>query len=228
MPSIFFMTNGITLISMLFTILTLIILFTKKRNNRLASKIYVALILVTILSMVLNITWGSFVSTDKQLTVIFGKLFTFSVTCWNYLLAFYVSVVFKTDEENTKYYSKHNMISYVLGGLLVLINVLACVFLDFSPYLLDDTIYNIPGFGPYIMAGSLAKFQSIIGAVALLFAIGTIIYHIKRVDLITRVLCVCAVIICGSSIALKLSGFLVLNDTSFLHAIVILFLFLSI
>ncbi len=228
MPSIFFMTNGITLISMLFTILTLIILFIKKRNNRIASKVYVALLLVTILSMTLNIIWGAFAPTNEKLTTIFGKLFTFSVTCWNYLLAFYVAVVFKTDDENEKYYSKHNMISYVLGGILVLINVLACVFLEFKPYLLDDTIYNIPGFGPYILGGSLAKFQSIVGAIALLFAIGTIIYHRKRVDLITKILCVFASLISGISIIFKLSGILVLNDTSFLHAIVILFLFLSI
>ena len=228
MPGIFFMTNGITLISMLFTILTLIIFFTKKRNNRLSSKIYIVLVFVTILSMLLNIIWGIFASSNELLTTIFGKCFVFTVTCWNYLFAFYVSVVLKTDEENEKYYAKHNMISYVLGGILVLVNILACVFLEFKPYLMDDTIYNIQGFGPYIMSGSLTTFQSIVGAIALLYSIFVIIYHFKRVDLITKILFVCAVILCGTSIVLKLFGLMVLNDTSFLHAMVIMFLFLSI
>lgn len=228
MPSIFFMTNGVTLISMLFALLTLIILLIKKRNNRIASKVYIALLLVTILSMFLNVLWGLYASTNRELSILLGKCFTFSVTCWNYLLAFYVSVVFKTDLENDTFYSKHNMISFVLGGILVLINVLACVFLEFNPVLLDDTIYKTPGFGPYIMKGSLATFQSIVGAVALLYAIGIIIYHNKRIDLITKVLCAWAIIICGSSIALKLTGLVIVNDTSFLHAIVIMFLFLSI
>ena len=109
----------------------------------------------------------------------------------------------------------------------MIINVLATLFLKFEPYLLEDNIYKLPGYGPYILGGTLATFQSIVGAVALLYAIGTIIFSWKKVDKITRALCILAILICGGSIVLKLTKILVQNDTSMLHTIVLMFLFLS-
>ena len=46
MPNVFFLTNAITLVSMLFTILTLILLFMKRISKRLSSKVFLSLILV--------------------------------------------------------------------------------------------------------------------------------------------------------------------------------------
>ena len=228
MENTFFMTNSITLVSIFFTILILIILFIKQKNNKIANKVYFYLILVSIISMILNIIWGTLAPINPNICKIFMKIFSFLVTCWNYLLAFYVSVVFKTDEENEKFYKKHNKISYVIGIILVLINLLATITLDSTAVIVENSSFYANGVGAYIMKGPLTTFQSIVGAVALLYSIGIIFYYFKKIDIITKALCIIAIILCGSSIGLKLGGILVQNDTSFLHAVVIMFLFLSI
>ena len=224
----FFMTNSITLVSIFFTILILIILFIKKKNNKIANKVYFYLILTSTISMILNIVWGTLAPINPSLCKIFMKIFTFMVTCWNYLLTFYVSVAFKTDEENETFYKNHNKISYVIGTILVLINLLATILLDSTAVMVENSIFYANGAGGYIMKGTLATFQSIVGAITLLYTIGIIICYFKKIDVITKILCLIAIILCGTSIGLKLGGLLVQNDTSFLHAVVIMFLFLSI
>ena len=227
MASSFLMTNGMTLLSLYFVCLILAILITKKKNKRIASKLYFYLILLTLLTMILNLTWGAFAGNNPTLTNIFGKTFSFTVSCWNFLLAIYVTFVFKTDEQSIEFYNKRKGFLIAVTIIFFIVNIAATLLLKFEPYLLEQNIYKIPGYGPYILGGSLATFQSLVGAVALLYAIGTIIFSWKKVDHITRSLCIIAIIISGGSIALKLTKILVQNDTSMLHAIVLMFLFLS-
>ena len=73
MASSFIMTSGMTLLSFYFVCLILIILLTKNKNKRIASKIYFNLIILTLITTILNMAWGAVAGNNLTLTTILGK-----------------------------------------------------------------------------------------------------------------------------------------------------------
>ena len=132
-----------------------------------------------------------------------------------------MAIVFKNDKENEEFYKQHNVISYVLGSILVLINVLCCVFLKFEIEIgFDGRLF--------LLSGPLNIYITIMGGIALLYSVVTMIIYRKKIDKTTSILAVVSIIICILSIFTGVSGLMPTNDVCFLYTVVIMFLYLSI
>ena len=220
MFDIFWGTNGITLVCMVFAIIILAIYLLKEKAKSLTGKVFFALTISTIITMISSICWGTAAIFDSKWTNLLAKIFSFLIVCWDYMLIFYISIVFKTDKENREYYEKHDKISYVLGTILILVNLAFVIFLKFeSVYVESENVF--------ITGGPLNLYFNIMGGIAILYALVTIISYRKRLDSLTKILGIFAIIVCSASVILGLTELMKVNDICFLHTIAIMFLYLS-
>ena len=215
----FFVTNGITIICLVYMILILLMYYIKGKINTISSKVFFGLLLATIVTMFAYIEWGTLAVNRFSQINLMGKVISFITVCWNIILVFYISIIFKTDEENNEFYKKHKTISYVLGIILVLVNLFFVIILDFQTIKVDHRLYAL--------GGILTTYEGMTGALAVIYAVVTLIINRKKLDNITKILGLFVIIICSISISKFISGNTQINDTCFLHAIVVMFLYLS-
>ena len=135
MASNFYITNCITIVCFVYLLIILIMFFLKGRTHRTTGKVFFALLVCTLICSILFTIWSFLATNALEHTILMGKILCFSLVCWDYLLVFYMAIVFKSDKEKDDFYKKHNMISYVLGFILVLINALCCIFLKFEIFI---------------------------------------------------------------------------------------------
>lgn len=221
MASDFFVTNCINIVCFVYILIILIMFFLKGRTHRIPGKVFFALLACTMLCIMMFTIWSFLATSLSDNAILFGKILCFVLVCWDYLLVFYMAIVFKSDEENEKFYREHNIISYVLGGILVLINILCSVFLEFKITRLNDGHL-------FILDGPLKYFMIVMGGITLLYSVGSIIVYRKKVDFNTRALGLLSVVICLISILTGVSGIMPINDVCFLYTVVIMFLYFSI
>ncbi len=221
MASNFYITNCITIVCFVYVLIILIMFFLKGRTHRTTGKVFFALLVCTLICSILFTIWSFLASNALEHTILMGKILCFSLVCWDYLLVFYMAIVFKSDKENDDFYKKHNMISYVLGFILVLINALCCIFLKFE-------IETIENGRLFMLGGPLNLFMTIIGAIALLYSVITMFAYRKRLDKVTSILGISAALIALTSIITGVTEIMPMNDMCFLHTLVIMFLYLSI
>lgn len=219
MASEFFITNGITLVSMFFVEIVLAIYFTKAKTKTRSGKSFLSMIFTTLIVMISTIVWGTLATKGSTLTNLIGRITCFLTISWNFTLLLYITVVFQDDltEEEQK---KHNKIWTLNGVIIYLANLLGTIFFGF------DTIY-IPTERVYLMDGALKIFTAAMGGVAILYAVFKVAKNAKKLDKLTIVLAIFSIIICTLSIILGLVGIVQINDVSFLHAMVVMFLYLS-
>ena len=215
-----FLTCGIDVVSLVYALLVFLLFFVKGKSHKISSKVFMWLVIMTIIVALLSITSSVMVANHFSNVNIFARITTFFINCWNYMLIFYVAIVFRTDEENREYYSKHPYISYILGTILVLIDLLGCLFLNFE--------YVRQGEGsPYMFSGALNTFTSVVGLVAVTFAIVYIVVYRKKLDKLAIILGIYSIVLCSISIILNATGIAPANATCFEHAIAVLYLYLS-
>ena len=214
----FFETNGITIICMIYIVLIILMYFVKGKARNISGKVFLALLFTTVITMLGYISWGTCAVKELPFTGIVGKISSFIVVCWNMMLIFYISIAFKTEEENKEYYQKHDKISYVLGSILVITNLLFIIFLDFETIKVDKL---------YSMGGAVSLYLDITGGIAIIYAIVTLILNRKKLDKMTPILATLVIIIATGSILLGITGVMKLNDICFLHTVVVMFLYLS-
>ncbi len=219
MASNFFVTNGITLVSMFFMDIVLAIYFTKAKAKTASGKSFLSMIITTIVVMISSIVWGTLATKGSSLTELFGRITNLLTVSWNFTLMLYITVVFRGDmtEEQIK---KQNKIWTVIGIAIYLISIICSIFLKL------DTVYY-PENRIYLMQGPLYLFVNAMGGIAILYAVIKISTKAKLLDKLTIVLAIFTIILCSSSILMGLTGIMKLNDVSFMHAIVVMFLYLS-
>ena len=214
----FFETNGITIICMIYIVLIMLMYFVKGKARNISGKVFLALLFTTVITMLGYISWGTCAVKELPFTGIVGKISSFIIVCWNMMLIFYMSIAFKTEEENKAYYQKHDKISYVLGSILVITNLLFIIFLDFETIKVDKL---------YSMGGAVSLYLDITGGISIIYAIVTLILNRKKLDKMTPILATLVIIIATGSILLGVTGVMKLNDICFLHTVVVMFLYLS-
>ena len=215
-----FLTCGIDVVSLIYALLVFLLFFVKGKSHKISSKVFMWLVIMTIIVALLSITSSVMVANHFSNVNIFARITMFFINCWNYMLIFYVAIVFRTDEENRDYYSKHPYISYILGFILILINLLGCVFLSFE--------YVRPSDGaPYMFSGSLNTFTNVMGLIAVVFAIVYIVIYRKKLDKLAIILGFYSIVLCAIAIILNATAIAPANNICFEHAIVILYLYLS-
>ena len=221
MASNFYITDCITIVGFVYVLIILIMFFLKGRTHRMPGKVFFALLVNTVLCMILFTIW-SFLATDlSKYATIFGKFMIFFFVWWDYLLIFYMTIVFKNEEENVNYYKKNLIATIILVSVAGLVDALLCYFLRFDITIIENGKL-------FIMDGPLNLYFTIMGGIAILYSVVTMITFRKKLDHVTSLLGIFSVIVCVASILIGASGIMPLNDICFLHTIVIMFLYLSI
>ena len=216
-----FLSCGINVVSLVYALVVLVLYFVKGKSHKISSKVFLGLICLTILEGAVLIISSVMAANDFKYKLLIGKIAIFTVICWNYMLMFYISIIFKDDERNREFYSKHPYISYIIGAIMLIINILGCVFLDIEFTRVDK------GY-PYLMGGDLYSFASAIAFFSIFYAVVYIIIYRKRLDKLSKVMGIYTVFVCFSSMVLKSKQILLISDTLFLHSMAILYLYLSI
>ena len=215
-----FITYGISLVSLVFTLLVLILFIAKGKSHKYSSIVFRWLLVITIIVALFNIISALFKVNNHHLTHLSCCATIFFTICWNFLLLFYIILVFKDDDKNKEFFSKHTFICFIIGIILLLVNLLACIFLKID--------FTRAGEGlPYLMSGSLQTFDDITGGIAVVVAVVYITINRKKLDRLAILLCIYTVAFCVFTLIGTVAGFLSLNNTSFQHALVLFFLFLS-
>ena len=106
----FFRTNGITIICMIYIVLIILMYFVKGKARNISGKVFLALLFTTVITMIGYICWGICAVKELPFTGIVGKISSFIIECWNLMLAFCMSIAFKTEEENKKEQKKKDKI----------------------------------------------------------------------------------------------------------------------
>ena len=220
MVSEFFVTNGITLVSMFFVEIVLAIYFTKTKTKTASGRSFLSMIITTIVVMISSMVWGTLATKNSSLTELFGRITCFLVVNWNFTLMHYITIAFR-DNMTEEQIKKQNKTWLIIGLVIYLVNLICAIFLNFN------TIY-IETQRIYIMEGPLFLFVNAMGGIAILYAVIKISEKAKMLDKLTILLAVFTIIICLTSIILGLTGIMKINDISFLHTMVVMFLYLSI
>ena len=103
----FLATSGVTIVCNIYIILVVILYSLKAKNNRLSSKTFARLLWITFISMTFYIITGYFSSMHLKGTEILGRILSFAIVSWEYYLIYYLSITFRSDEENKEHMSKH-------------------------------------------------------------------------------------------------------------------------
>ena len=221
MASSFFTTNCITIVCAVYILIILIMFFLKGRTHKIASRIFFALLICTLLVMIVFTTWGYLVTKGSNLTDLFGRLSCFLFVFWDCTLTLYTLICFGSEEEGRMFINKYKKIIYICCFLMFIINILACIFLRIEvTYVEDEHLYMI--------GGPIQAYFLAIGVLALLATSVSFGVSIKKVDKITKALGICCVLFTSLSFTATFSGIMVMNDICFLYSIIIMFLYLSI
>ena len=216
----FLATSGVTIVCNIYIILVVILYSLKAKNSRLSSKTFARLLWITFISMTFYIITGYFSSMHLKGAEILGRILSFAIVSWEYYLIYYLSITFKSDEENKEHMSKHKT-KYIIAGIIItVINIVLSIVLSF------DFNQKAPGL-PYTMTGNLMLYYNIIGLLALLSTIIFLLIHRKKVSKLAKILCFMSMVYCVLSFALEAIIHEPVNDVPFIQAIVIFFLYLS-
>ena len=216
-----FMTYGINLVGMVFSILILFVFLAKGKSHNISSKVFFTLLVVSLLAALFSIFASVNVVKNSPSTNLFCIITLLLINCWNFLLIYYVSICFKTNEQNKEFNLKHPYISYVLGFILFIIIVLASIFLKIELVSLGEG-------RPYLFSGSFLTFTDITGVLAIVYSVICIILNRDKLDKLTVVLGIYTITSCSFLLGLNMSKIMSFNNTSFMHAFVLFFLYLSI
>ena len=216
----FLATSGVTIVCNIYILLVVVLYSLKAKNNRISSKTFARLLWITFISMTFYIVTGYFSSMHLKGAMILGRILSFAIVSWEYYLIYYLSITFRSDEENKEHMAKHKT-KYIIAGIIItIINIVLSIVLSFG--------FNqkAPGL-PYTMTGNLMLYYNVIGLVALLSTIVFLVIHRKRVGKLAKILCFMSMIYCILSFVLEAIIHEPVNDVPFIQAIVIFFLYLS-
>ena len=107
MESDFFITGGVAIVCLVYSILILILFLMKKKSNKISTTLYFILLVCTVLSIgfyVLN----SYISIKGFSYALYtARFLSFTICVWEFLFMLYVTFAFNTDEDNRIIFDKH-------------------------------------------------------------------------------------------------------------------------
>ena len=118
-----------TLCSLFFSIMLIIVFFSKKRLQSVENKIYSWLIITNFFGLIIQISCGVFtpMTSGSISSMFFTKMYFIYLLTWLFLFVFYTFFVSKKDNNNNIFYSN------VVLSLLVLIYSICFIILVISP-----------------------------------------------------------------------------------------------
>lgn len=126
-----------TLCSLFFSIMLIIVFFSKKRLQSVENKIYSWLIITNFFGLIIQISCGVFtpMTSGSISSMLFTKMYFIYLLTWLFLFVFYTFFISKKDNSNNIFYSN------VVLSLLVLIYSICFIILVISPI----DFYNFNG-----------------------------------------------------------------------------------
>ena len=219
MISNFFKTNCLTIVSLVFIILVLLLMLLNGNTKKISSKVFILLLIFTIISSILYIIWGGFAVSESIMSIIMTKISVFFFEIWVFIFMYYMYVYVSGDEKIINQFNSNKVKYFIFFAFLVIINFLFCFFLDAK-----DVIYSD---GLYMMGGSIIVYCNALGFLSIVYAVIMFLFNLKKFDRTARILTLPCVLVIGGSLILTSLNVLVLNDFVFRFAVLVMFLYLS-
>lgn len=220
MESDFFITGGVAIVCLVYSILILILFLMKKKSNKISTTLYFILLVCTVLSIAFYVL-NSYISVKGFSYALYtARFLSFTICVWEFLFMLYVTFGFNTDEDNRIIFDKHKKLIIVLNILMVIVNAILSVVLDIKYVKKGDGL-------PLGLGGSLMTYFNILGVLAIVYTLIVMIIKRKRVNKHAAVLFSFAIVGSVFSFLLEIIIHEPVNDVPFSQAIVIFFLYLS-
>ena len=104
MIELFFKTNGITMVSMVYLILIIVMYYLKRKSDKFTGKIFKVVLFVTLTLMILYTIWSVCAITNSKLEMITGRIAMFSIICWDLIQMLYITLLFRNDDDNKLFF----------------------------------------------------------------------------------------------------------------------------
>ena len=161
----FFITNGITIVGLIYLGLVLFMFLFKGNTKRLVSKFYFGLSVLAIISMIVLMVAGACAVHGKiNLATVLARIQIFLTLEWISFLVFYFSLAFKKDDGVEFTIKKYNKLMHVFGIVSLILNIVCCIFLPFN-YSQSASRHA------FVMGGLLDTYYKICGVFILITAI---------------------------------------------------------
>lgn len=217
----FFVTTSISMLCLIFMVIIFILFIIKKKMSSITSKIFLALVISSIVSMVFYIVGGYVATTNITIASDIGKKLCFCIIAWELLFLFYMILKLRDEQKNEELLKKHRIKLIILLVVLVVIDIVLCTVLKLT------YVQSAPGL-PFGMAGSLQVFYNILGGAIILGVTTAVIIKRKKLDKLAFILFLLAIGFAIGSYVLEYIFQEPINDVPFIQGVVVLFLYLSI
>lgn len=223
MPSVFFKTTSLAIVSMIYSVLIQIMFLIKKKKSdtRTAGKLYFGLTILVVLSMVLYILLGFLGTQNSVITIPLARFYLLVLLQWEFITIYYFSAAFVNDEEYIQKHNKNKIIINTTSGIITTTNILLSIFLPVS--------FSTVGQGnPYLLSGPLYNYFNIFGILVLLSAIYYFIKNFKKISKLTKVLFIITVLTVLLGYAIYYIFAMDINIEPFILTAFLFFLYLTI
>ena len=133
MPSEFFISCGISIVSLVYLFLVLIMFVIKGNTTRTSSRYYFWLSVMAVVSMIVLIAAGSVaVAGNVKIATILARIQVFITLEWIFLLVHYFSIAFKPDAVTIELMKKNTKMILISVAIVTTINIFACIFMSFT------------------------------------------------------------------------------------------------
>ena len=221
--SSFFMSTGFTISAAIFLTLTVILYFKKRRKTNLGGKIYLALLIITILVVIFEFAVSytmQIKDTYETLNTVIGRIYVYLLYLWDFVLMAYVLLIV-IDEERIKENKKLRIFLIQFLAITVLLPIFAVAFFDIEFNGGSSTM-------PYVVGGTVVMFLHLltfIGAFTLLAFVSININKIKNVNMLPLYIVFISFIIIT---LLQLFMNYEFNDAAFFNAFTVIILYYTV
>lgn len=225
MPSEFFISGAIALVSLVYTVLILIMFLLKHNNNNKDSRwkksnFYLIMLIIAIISMVMYIVLSSFAVLGKNINI-FARISMFAMLSWKYATIYYISTAFLTKEEYDARIKKNKVFTYISFIVIVILNIVFSIILP-----LEFT--RTSSREPFLFSGLLYNYFDLWGVVLFAVTIFYLIKYRKRNEGLTLILFIILILLFCFSYLLAYIINLSINSEPLLQSIFLLILYFSV
>jgi hypothetical protein len=217
----FIRTSAMTIVSFIYLILVFILYNLKGKNEKITNRIFAWIIYFTFFLGVLFLIWTGLAVSNNELKFIVGRIATFGFTCWDILLLFYISFVFRDNEKNIEFFKKYKLKLIIIGVLIAIV----CLVLSF---ILPIEIYRTRIRFTHHIGGAVATFEQCVRNLVILFSFVSILKNNKKIDALTKVLFGVLMCVCAIQLIHVLVGPFKLNDDILINVFAIFLMLLPI
>ena len=218
----FFITNGTTIVGLIYLCLVLFMFVFKGKTKRLISRFYFGLSTMAVISMLLLLIAGFFAVHDNiSLAIILARIQIFITLEWISMLVHYFSFSFKKDEDVLPYVEKRKKFMIIFSIVVSIVNIVCCIFLPFE-------FAQSASRHPFKMGGLLDVYYKVWGFIILVIAVFFLIKDRKTSTTHAKVIISVFYFIYGLALFLYAVGIIEISNIPFLMAAIQVCLYLSV